>query len=250
MTKISNYIPFTTFHVLDRTWFGDKLKPHLTYGKCFLKCWMNERMNESTNYVDNMQVLGIQLWEESEDVVVVMTWRIQDINQVLKHALIWNNQLCVCQSRVVARIFKYSKIKKKKAQLASSISGTILCSPSLNWLYSVSSITDFRTLYPAVLFYFSGPWYGPKIFHSCSVFWMPDHLLFLNAPWVSATSYKRFHAFMDVIFLWPITKRGLWDFYLHCFLLPSSLLLVIMWVMQFYWWRYIFLHFLCFVYHS
>lgn len=47
-----------------------------------------------------------------------------------------------------------------------------------------------------------------RIFHACSVYREPAHLLFLSTPLASAAFYRRLPAFMGVIFLWTVTRRG------------------------------------------
>lgn len=98
---------------------------------------------------------------------------------------------------------------KKKAQKASCISRTILCSPaSLNWFPPSQISEQYSCCVVLFLFIYLLALDMTKIFHSCSVYWISAHLLFLNIPLASTTSCKRLPAFMGIIFLWSITKRG------------------------------------------
>lgn len=97
---------------------------------------------------------------------------------------------------------------KKKAQKFSCISRTILCSPeSLNW-FPPSQIWEQYSCCVVLFFYFLGPWYDQDFSFLFCLLGISAHLLFLNIPLASTTSCKRLPAFMGIIFLWSITKRG------------------------------------------
>lgn len=138
---------------------------------------------------------------------------------------------------------------KKKAQKFSCISRTILCSPeSLNW-FPPSQIWE---QYSCCIVLFFWPLIWPRFF---ILVLFTGYLLicyFSTSLWLLLPLVRDFLPLWASSFCGPLPREGLWDFHLHCFILPSTLLLVSMWVIQCCWWRCAFLHSrtLCFVYHS